>query len=94
MKSYDYKKNGLLILGINGWVHGSHDMSAALIEVNNNECKILGCLEEEKVVGKKNIYDRFPVSSIKSLLKMYNLEPVDIDQIAVGWNYPKLYVYF
>lgn len=91
MKSYDYKKNGLLILGINGWVHGSHDMSAALIEVNNNECKILGCLEEEKVVGKKNIYDRFPVSSIKSLLKMYNLEPEDIDQIAVGWNYPKLY---
>lgn len=91
MKKMEYKKNGHLILGVNGWIESGHDASAALIEVTKSSCRIIVALEEEKVTGKKCAYDRFPTQAIKEILEMTSLTPDDIDDIAIGWNYPKLY---
>lgn len=91
MKKINYKKNGHLILGINGWIESGHDASAALIEVTSNDCKIIAAIEEEKVIGVKCAYDRLPVNAISEILKMTSLSPNEIDDIAIGWDYPKLY---
>ena len=47
MKKMEYKKNGHLILGVNGWIESGHDASAALIEVTKSSCRIIVALEEE-----------------------------------------------
>jgi len=91
MKKYEYKKEGYLILGINGWIERRHDASAALIEVTKYSCRILGALEEEKVIRIKRAYDMFPTKSIQCLLNMFGLAPEDIDEIAIGWDFPKFY---
>lgn len=91
MKKKKHRKDGYLILGINGWVERRHDASAALVEVTKHSCKILGALEEEKIIGIKRACDIFPTKSIQYLLDMFNLSPEDIDEIAIGWNFPELY---
>lgn len=91
MKKITYKKNGFLILGINGWFEFGHDASAALVEVTKESCKILGALEEEKLSKLKCSYDTFPVLSIQALLERYSIEIHDIDYIVFGWNQPKMY---
>lgn len=80
-----------LILGINGWIEGSHDASAVLIESKGEDNKIIMGLEEEKVVGKKGLVDVFPVNSIEEILSTYKLSPKEISAIAIGWDYPKIY---
>ena len=91
MKKINYKKNGHLILGINGWIEGGHDASATLVEVTDNSCKIIAALEEEKITGNKNAYDTLPIHAVKEILEMTSLSPDDIDDVTIGWNYPKLY---
>lgn len=91
MKKQQYKKNGQLILGLNGWSESGHDASVALVEVNKDNCVILGALEEEKISKQKCSFDAFPSLSIKAILEMHELIPDDIDYIAYGWNYPKIY---
>lgn len=91
MKKYNYKKSGLLILGINGWFEYGHDASAALIEVTKEKCEILGALEEEKLSKQKCSYDAYPILSVQALLEMYSIEVSEIDYIVFGWNQPKMY---
>ena len=91
MQKKIYKKDGYLILGVNGWIERRHDASAALIEVTKHSCRILGALEEEKIIGIKRAYDMFPTKSIQCLLNMFSLCPEDIDEIAIGWNFPQFY---
>lgn len=40
MIRYVYKKEGYLVLGVNGWIERKHDASAALIEVTKSTCRI------------------------------------------------------
>ena len=54
----------MILLGIND----GHDASAALV-ING---KIVGAVQEERIVRKKNI-SSFPINSIKYLLKTYNI---------------------
>ena len=91
MKKKKYQKEGKIILGINGWTDRCHDAAATLIEVNGETMEILGALEEEKVRGKKCVYDVFPTKSIEYLLEMFDLEPEDVDEIVFGWDYPYMY---
>lgn len=91
MKKLNYVKKGHLILGVNGWLEGSHDASAALVEVTENSCRIIAALEEEKVRGIKGLYDCFPTEAIKNILEMCELQPEDIDEVTFGWDYPTYY---
>lgn len=91
MKTRKYRKNGILILGISGWLERSHDASAVLIDVTKETCEIVGALEEEKVIGIKAAYDSLPQNSIKDLLAQNCLAPNDIDYIAFGWDYIEIY---
>ena len=91
MSKIKYNKSGKLIMGINGWLSGSHDASVALIEVTKTTCNILTCIEEEKVVGIKGEYDKFPIHAIQDALNMYSIGAKDIDEVVFGWDYPQLY---
>ncbi|WP_158642134.1 carbamoyltransferase C-terminal domain-containing protein [Brevibacillus laterosporus] len=78
-------------MGVNGWAENGHDASSVLLEVTKDNCKILGALEEEKITRKKCAFDTFPVNSVQYLLDSFDLKVEDIDYIAYGWNYPKVY---
>ena len=65
----------MILLGIND----GHDASAALV-ING---KIVGAVQEERIVRKKNI-SSFPINSIKYLLKTYNINPKTIEHVCVA----------
>ncbi len=65
----------MILLGIND----GHDASAALII----DGKIIGAVQEERIVRKKNV-SSFPINSIKYLLKTYKINPKDIEQVCVA----------
>lgn len=80
------------VLGINGWFEGSHDASAILIEFKrNNPAKIIAGLEEEKVIGKKGLFDVFPKNAAKCVLDIAGIDPSELSAIAIGWDYPLVY---
>ena len=91
MMNRPYKKKGKLVLGINGWFEQGHDAAAAIIDITEQECKILGALEEEKVTREKCAYDCLPLNALAELLKYLQLEVSDLDQVVFGWDYPLLY---
>ena len=93
MKKLKYKKdfNSKLILGINGWYEGAHNASISIIESSKLGTNILIALEEEKVIGKKNIFDVLPINAIKVAFECLGINDNDIDEIVFGWDYPLLY---
>ncbi len=91
MKIRKHHKKGKLVLGINGWYERSHDASAVLVEIEDDNIDVLVAIEEDKVRGKKHLYDIFPCVATETILEMLGLEVKDIDQIAIGWDYPKMY---
>ena len=80
------------VLGINGWFEGSHDSSAILMEFNNDsQAKIIAGLEEEKVLGKKGVFDIFPKESAKTVIEIAGIVPEELSAIVIGWDYPLIY---
>lgn len=75
------------ILGINGWLHRSHDASACIVKDGH----VLAMAEEERFTRKKHAYDKVPTHAIMWCLDHLKLTLDDIQEAAVGWNYKKLY---
>jgi len=75
------------ILGLNGWMDRSHDASAALLL----EGKIVAAAEEERFVRVKKAYDRLPINATSFCLEEGNLTFSDIDYVAFGWDWKRLY---
>lgn len=80
-----------IILGINGWQENGHDAAAAVVNIVDGHCSVLGALEEEKVIRKKCAYDCLPVQSVAELMQFLGIHTRDIQQIVFGWNYPEVY---
>lgn len=78
------------ILGINGWTERGHDGGASFLE----DGKLKFAIEEERLIGIRHAYDRVPYESIKLICKKENISMNDIDKIAIGWDYPKLWKMF
>ena len=78
------------ILGINGWTERGHDGGASFLE--NGKLKF--AIEEERLIGIRHAYDRVPYESIKLICEKENISINDIDKIAIGWDYPKLWKMF
>lgn len=78
------------ILGINGWTERGHDGGASFLE--NGKLKF--AIEEERLIGIRHAYDRVPYESIKVICEKENISINDIDKIAIGWDYPKLWKMF
>lgn len=80
------------VLGINGWFEGSHDASAILVEFDQeNPARIVAGLEEEKVIGKKGLFDVFPINAVKDVMKISGIKTSDLCAVAIGWDYPLVY---
>ena len=78
------------ILGINGWTVRGHDGGAAFLENGNLKFAI----EEERLIGIRHAYDRIPYESINMICNKENISIEDVDVIAIGWDYPKLWKMF
>lgn len=86
-----YKPIGEIIVGINGWIEEGHDASVTIIDANEDNCKILGALEEEKVTKNKCAYNTLPVKSLDALIKYLKIDVSDIKKVVFGWNLPMLF---
>lgn len=75
------------ILGLNGWSERGHDAGAALL-ING---KLEFAIEEERLTGIRHAYDSLPTKSIEVLLNETSTRLDEIDKIAIGWDYPKLW---
>ncbi len=75
------------ILGLTGWRERSHDASACIVK----DGEILAMVEEERFVRKKRAYDKVPIHSIKWCLSHVGITINDIETVAVGWDYKRLY---
>lgn len=75
------------ILGLNGWSERGHDAGAALL-ING---KLKFAIEEERLTGIRHAYDSLPTKSIEVLLNETSTRLDEIDKIAIGWDYPKLW---
>lgn len=75
------------VLGLNGWTGRGHDGGASLII----DGKLIASIEEEKLINKRHAFDRLPIESIKSVLKIGNVSLDEIDKIAFGWDYEEIY---
>lgn len=80
-----------IVLGINGWQEEGHDAAAAFVDISSGRCRILGALEEEKVICEKCAYDRLPVQAVGELMRYLGIRSRDIHQIVFGWDFPEVY---
>lgn len=78
------------ILGINGWTERGHDGGASFLE----DGKLKFAIEEERLVGIRHAYDLIPHESIKMICEKEKISIDDIDEIAIGWDYPNLWKMF
>jgi predicted NodU family carbamoyl transferase len=76
-----------IILGINGWFKRTHDPSACII-ING---ELVAMAEEERFIRKKHAFGKVPYNSIAFCLNKAKITLDDVDKVAVGWNYKKLY---
>lgn len=81
------KKTTGYILGLNGWFSRSHDAAACLVK----DGKIVAMVEEERFVRKKHAYDTIPIRAALWCLKDAGITLDDVDKVAVGWDYKRLY---
>jgi len=77
----------MYILGINGFGERSHDASACLFK----DSRLIAFVEEERLVRKKHAYNLLPHNAIKFCLNKEGISETQIDLVAVGWNYKKMY---
>ena len=75
------------ILGLTGWFTRSHDASACIIK----DGSILAMVEEERFTRKKHAYDKTPLFSTLWCLDQVGITLDDIETVAIGWDYKKLY---
>ena len=78
------------ILGINGWTDRGHYGGASFLE----DGKLKFAIEEERLVGIRHAYDLIPHESIKMICEKEKISIDDIDEIAIGWDYPNLWKMF
>jgi carbamoyltransferase len=81
----------LWILGLNGPPIGWHDASACLID---GDGKVWAMAEEERFTRVKHAVRSFPRNAASFCLDSAQIEPNDLDVIAIGWDLPKLYPRF
>ena len=70
-----------MILGINDMV----DPSVSLVE----DGKLLFYVEEERLNRIKHSHNIFPIKSIETALKKFNISVNDLECIAYNWNFNK-----
>ena len=70
-----------MILGINDMV----DPSVSLVE----DGKLLFYVEEERLNRIKHSHNIFPIKSIETALKKFNISVNDLECIAYNWNFKK-----
>ncbi len=75
------------ILGLTGWYNRSHDATACIVKNG----KILAMVEEERFLRKKHAYDKTPLYATLWCLNKIGIQLDDIDIVAIGWDYKKLY---
>ena len=78
----------MIILGIHSSFTGlTHDSSACLIK----DGKVLAAIEEEKLIRVKSASTYFPINSIKSCLKIANININKVDLlVSDGATYPPI----
>ena len=69
-------------LGVNGWVNGVHDPSAAIFR--NGE--LIAAAEEERFSRRKHAFDQLPIRAIEFCLQAAGITAGELDQLAVGWD--------
>lgn len=79
--------NKEVILGINGYSKRVHDASAC-ITVDGN---LITMAEEERFTRRKNAFGQVPHNAIASCLNTAGLNVDDIDTIAVGWDFNRIF---
>jgi len=89
MKKNTKTKHNVIILGVNGWKDQGHDASACLIRNN----KIVAFAEEERFSRKRYAFDSFPENSIAFCLQKGEIGVDQIDYVAYGWDFNRLYNY-
>lgn len=75
------------VLGLNGWFSRSHDAAACLVK----DGKIIAMVEEERFTRKKHAYDTVPIKATLWCLNEAGITLDEVDKVAVGWDYTKLY---
>jgi len=76
-----------VVLGINGWFERTHDASAALLI----DGQVVAMAEEERFIRIKHAYGRLPFNAVAFCLKQAGITLDQVDRVAVGWDYRKLY---
>lgn len=72
----------MFILGLNGWINGSHDASAALF----CDGGLIACAEEERLTRRKHALDQLPHNAIDACLAVAGITAGDLDCVAIGWD--------
>ncbi len=57
-----------------------------------SENEIIACVEEERFLRTKNVYDVFPSHSVRYCLNITGIRPEQLSMISIGWDanrYPK-----
>ncbi|TCP66512.1 carbamoyltransferase family protein [Baia soyae] len=80
----------MYILGVNGWIRGIHDASAALFYNG----KLIAAAEEERFSRRKHAFNSLPYAAMNYCLQEAGITADDIDHIAVGWDLAELDQYY
>ena len=72
----------MFVLGLNGWINGSHDASAALL----HDGRLVVCAEEERLTRRKHALDLLPHNAIDACLAAAGITAGDLDCVAIGWD--------
>ena len=76
----------MYILGVNGWVRGIHDSSAAIFK----DGELIAAAEEERFTRRKHSFNTPPHNAILYCLHEAGITADEIDHVAVGWNIREL----
>ncbi len=72
----------MYILGLNGWISGSHDAAAVLFR----DGTLLACAEEERLTRRKHALDQLPHNAIDACLGAAGITAGELDCVAIGWD--------
>jgi carbamoyltransferase len=81
----------LWILGLNGPPIGWHDPAACLVD---DDGTVWAMAEEERFTRVKHAPRSYPRNAARFCLDRAEIEPHDLDVIAIGWDLPKIYSQF
>ncbi len=74
------------VLGVNGWVRGIHDPSAALFRSG----ELVAAVEEERFARRKHCLDQLPYQAIAYCLRAGDISVGELDVLALGWDVDQL----